>query len=119
MATIKRELLHFWQELKRRRVIRAAIVYLGTAVIIMQSCDMFFPRLGLPQWTVSVLIGMLAAGFPMALFLSWYYEITPDGLDRSELDDQPQSTAQKPLTSDVIIGILACIIVVLAILPRV
>lgn len=119
MATIKDELIHFWQELKRRRVIRAALVYLGTAVILMQVCDMFFPRLGLPKWTVSVLLGMLAAGFPMALFLSWYYEITPEGLDRSEQDDQPQSVAQKPLTSDIVIGILVCLIAVMLIIPRI
>jgi len=99
-------------------MVRAATVYLGTGFVILEACDMIFPRLGIPDWSISLILGMLAAGFPAALFFSWYYEITPDGMDKSTASDLPQTVNQKPLTSNIIIAILAIIIVSLLVVPN-
>ena len=80
---------------------------------------MIFPRLGIPDWTISLILGMLAAGFPAALFLSWFYEITPDGMDKSKASDLPHTVNQKPLTSNIIIAVLAGIILTLLLIPNI
>jgi len=80
---------------------------------------MIFPRLGIPDWTISLILGMLAAGFPAALFLSWLYEITPDGMDKSQDSELPQTVNQKPLTSNIIIAVLAGIILTLLVIPNI
>ena len=109
----------FIQELRNRRVLRAAAVYLGTGFVILEACDMIFPRVGIPDWTISLILGRLAAGFPAALFLSWFYEVTPDGMDRSQVSDQPQTVNQKPLTGNIIIAVLTGIIITLLIIPKI
>ncbi|NQT64384.1 MAG: hypothetical protein HQ556_15590 [Candidatus Marinimicrobia bacterium] len=109
----------FFAELHRRRVLRAATVYLGIGFVILEACDMIFPRLGIPDWTISLILGMLAAGFPAALFLSWLYEITPDGMDKSQDSELPQTVNQKPLTSNIIIAVLAGIILTLLVIPNI
>ena len=105
------------QELRNRRVFRVATVYLGTAFVILEAADMIFPRLSIPDWGVSLVLGLLALGFPIALLLSWFYEITPDGLDRAQITEDPQTGKQKPLTSNIIIAILAGIILMFLVGP--
>ncbi|MBE9517133.1 MAG: hypothetical protein IMY68_01150, partial [Bacteroidetes bacterium] len=67
----------FWQELKRRKVIKAAAMYAATAFIIMEAAEIMLPRLGLPDWTVTLVIVILIVGFPITLILSWIFDITP------------------------------------------
>lgn len=119
MANRPSRLGAFYRELRRRRVIRAATVYLGTGFVILEAADMIFPRIGIPDWIVTLVLGMLAAGFPAALFLSWFYEITPDGMDKSKDSELPQTVDQKPLTSNIIIAVLAGIIITLLIIPNI
>ena len=57
----------FWQELKRRKVIKAVAMYAATAFIIMEAGEIMLPRLGLPDWTVTFLIVLLIAGFPIVV----------------------------------------------------
>ena len=108
----------FYQELQRRRVLRAATVYLGTAFIILEATDITFPRLGIPDGGVSLVMGLLALGFPIALLLAWFYEITPDGMDRTQVTKSPQPGSQKPLTSNIIIAILGVVILALVVGPN-
>ncbi|MDX1579876.1 MAG: adenylyl cyclase, partial [Gemmatimonadota bacterium] len=70
----------FLDELKRRRVIRVGLVYVGVAYVVIEAADLIFPRLQLPEWTVSLVIGLAVLGFPLALVLAWAFELTPDGL---------------------------------------
>ena len=108
---------NFFQELQRRRVPRVAAVYLGTGFVILEAADMIFPRLGLPDWLVSAVLGLLAIGFPVALLLSWFFEITPDGVARAAYSTDPQATTHKPFTSNIIIAVLAVVIVILVLFP--
>ncbi len=107
------EFYQFIQELQRRRVVRVATVYLGTAFVLLEASEMIFPRLGLPDWTINAVLGLLALGFPIALVLSWFFEITPDGLATTQLSETTQDRTQKPLTSNIIIIFLAGIILLL------
>jgi len=72
----------FFQELKRRNVIRVGAAYAVVAWLLIEVSDTIFPRLGLPEWTVTFVIVLLLVGLPLALFLAWAYELTPDGLRR-------------------------------------
>jgi adenylate cyclase len=72
--------LSFFTELKRRKVIRVAIVYAIVAWIIVEVASVMFPGLMLPEWTVRLVIGLAIIGFPIALVLAWAIELTPDGL---------------------------------------
>ena len=74
----------FFQELKRRNVVRVAAAYAVVAWLLIEVSDTIFPRLGFPDWTVTFIIVLLALGFPLALFLSWAYELTPEGVKRTE-----------------------------------
>jgi TolB-like protein len=70
----------FWQELKRRNVFRVLAMYAATAFIIMEAADIMLPRLGLSDWTVTLLIIVLMIGFPFAAVVSWIYDVTPEGI---------------------------------------
>ena len=74
----------FWQELKRRKVFRVVTMYAATAFIIMEAGDIMLPRLGLPDWTVTFIIVLLIIGFPIAIILSWIFDLTPEGIRKTE-----------------------------------
>ena len=73
-----------FNELKRRNVVRVAAAYAVVAWLLIEVSDTIFPRLGLPDWSVTLVIALVALGFPLALFLSWAYELTPAGVKRTE-----------------------------------
>lgn len=73
-----------FEELKRRNVIRVSAAYLVVAWLLIEVSDTIFPRLGLPDWSVTLVIALVALGFPLALFLAWAYELTPAGVKRTE-----------------------------------
>ena len=74
-------------ELKRRNVLRVAVVYLMAAWLLIQVADTLFPVYGLSTGALNVLIIVLAIGFPLFLLFSWIFEITPEGLRReTEID---------------------------------
>jgi predicted transporter len=71
-------------ELKRRKVFRVAGAYVVLAWVLIEVSDTILPRLGLPDWTVTLIIVLLAIGFPVALLLAWAYDLTPEGVKRTE-----------------------------------
>ena len=68
----------FYEELKRRKVIRVAIAYVIVSWIIVEAASVMFPELLLPEWSVRLVIAMVLVGFPIALTLAWAFDITPD-----------------------------------------
>lgn len=75
MPTNSNKLSQFWQELKRRGVIKVMTMYVASAFIIMEAADIMLPRLGLPDWTVTLIIIMLIVAFPIIAILSWIFDI--------------------------------------------
>lgn len=70
----------FFADLKRRRVFRAMAVYGAVAFGAIQGVDIVLPRLGLPDWTVTLVVWVCVLGFPFAMLLAWALERTPEGL---------------------------------------
>lgn len=73
----------FFQQLRERKVFRVGIGYLVGAWLAMQLVDVIFPAMGLPAWSITLMLGILVAGFPLALILSWVFDVTPRGIERS------------------------------------
>jgi hypothetical protein len=78
------KLYQFWQELKRRKVIKTIAGYAAMAFILMEVADIMLPRLGLPEWTVTFLIVLLITGFPIAVIFSWIFDLSPTGVRKTE-----------------------------------
>ena len=76
--------MSLFAELRRRNVFRVGAAYAVVAWVIMQVTDLAAPALRLPEWVMSLVLLLLLLGFPIALFLAWAYELTPDGLRRAE-----------------------------------
>jgi TolB-like protein len=76
--------MSFFAELKRRNVFRVGAAYAVVAWLLVEVSDTIFPRLGLPDWTVTFVIALLLLGFPLALLLAWAFELTPEGVKRSD-----------------------------------
>ncbi len=85
-------------ELKRRNVFRAAAAYIVIAWVVAQVFDLLADNFGAPDWVMKVVLSLLGIGFILALLLSWAYELTPEGLKRSE--DVPQSESIAPQTGN-------------------
>lgn len=84
MVTASRRLL---AEFRRRHVFRVAAVYLAAAFVALQLVDLLVEPLGLPDWTMGLLIVVIAVGFVLALILAWAFELTPDGVRRTVSTD--------------------------------
>jgi adenylate cyclase len=80
-------------ELKRRNVFRMVVVYAIAAWVIMQVAEVLSDLANLPDWVGPIILGLLAVGFPIALILSWFYELTPAGIGLEKDVDRADSTA--------------------------
>ena len=83
--------MSLWAELKRRNVIRMAVLYIVAAWLLLQVADVGMSVLELPAWTGKLIFLLLALGFPLVLIFSWLYELTPDGIKRESLVDRAES----------------------------
>ncbi len=82
------------EELKRRKVVRVAVVYAATGFVVLQAADIMLPRLGVPDWAMSLVVVLTVLGFPIALVLAWALEVTPDGIRRTEAAVSAESEAE-------------------------
>jgi len=89
-------LIHFFSELRRRRVCRALTFYAVAMWIICQIVELLAPRLGLPEWTLSLVIVLGLLGLPIALVLSWLFDITPNGVVVDDGTDRSETGNAKP-----------------------
>jgi TolB-like protein/Tfp pilus assembly protein PilF len=71
----KGSIAEFIEELRRRRVIRVVLVYLVAAWVLIQVAQTMFPALLLPDWTVTLVVILVAIGFPVAIILAWAYQV--------------------------------------------
>jgi TolB-like protein/Tfp pilus assembly protein PilF len=71
-------------ELKRRHVFKVAVVYGAVAFGVLEAADIVFPRIGLPEWTVTLVVALAAIGLPIAIVLAWAFETTPAGVKRTD-----------------------------------
>jgi adenylate cyclase len=78
----------FFSELKRRNVYKVAIAYGVVAWLLMQVASQIFPFFDIPSWGVRLVVLLLIIGFPIALILAWAFELTPEGIKRTEYADE-------------------------------
>ncbi|TFH26232.1 MAG: hypothetical protein E4H10_07570, partial [Bacteroidia bacterium] len=84
-------LSRFWQELKRRNVHRSLAVYAGTAFVILEATTIIFPRWGLPDWAIDIVIYLLILGAVVTITVSWIFDITQEGVKKTKsLDEEPE-----------------------------
>ncbi len=83
----------FLEELKRRNVVKVAVLYVIATWLLLQVADVGVSLLGLPESIGKVIFLILALGFPLALIFSWVYEMTPEGLKKEKDIDRTQSIA--------------------------
>jgi TolB-like protein/Flp pilus assembly protein TadD len=74
-------------ELKRRNVYKVAISYAVVAWLLVQVGSILFPTFELPGWVMRAFVTAIGAGFPIALVLAWAFELTPEGIRRTEVAD--------------------------------
>ena len=104
-------------ELKRRNVLRMAVLYVLAAWVIMQVAEVIIALASLPAWTGSLVLTLLSIGFPIALVISWFYEITPEGLalekDVAATDSITHVTGRR--MDFIVIALLAAAVILFAV----
>ena len=78
-------------ELKRRNVFRVGVAYAIVAWLLIEVASVVLPALHLPGWTLTFLIIVILAGFPLALIVAWAFELTPEGIKRESAVDPAES----------------------------
>ena len=76
--------MNFFAELKRRNVYKVAVAYAVVGWLLMQIASQIFPFFDIPNWAVRLVVLAIVVGFPVALFIAWAFELTPEGLKRTE-----------------------------------
>src|SRR5207237_3227072 len=102
---------NFFAELKRRNVYKVAVAYAIVAWLLIQVATQVFPFFEIPNWAVRLVVLLLILGFPIALFLAWAFEITPEGIKRAEDVSPEQSitkhTGRKLIWTTVVLAVIA------------
>src|SRR6267143_3581706 len=86
---------NFFSELKRRNVYKVAVAYAIVAWLLIQIATQVFPFFEIPNWVVRLVVLLLVIGFPVALILAWAFELTPEGIKRTQDVDLSQSATRR------------------------
>jgi TolB-like protein len=78
---------NIFTELRRRNVYKVAVAYGVVAWLLMQIASQIFPFFEIPNWVVRLVVLILIIGFPVALIIAWAFEVTPEGIKRTEAAD--------------------------------
>jgi len=110
--------MSFWEEVKRRKVVRVAVVYSIVAWLLVEIAVTVEAPLSLPGWMDTFVIVLVMVGFPLALILSWAYDLTPTGIKRTkhlessdEISQQSTATVSQEQASP--LNVLPCSLAVL------
>ncbi|MCJ7453525.1 MAG: hypothetical protein MUO39_13775, partial [Steroidobacteraceae bacterium] len=82
----------WFAEMRRRKVFRVVVVYLVVAWVLVQVADAIFEPMGLPAWTLKLVITLAALGFPLAIALAWAFDVTAKGIERTPDEDPATSS---------------------------
>ena len=75
---------NFFSELKRRNVYKVAVAYAVVGWLLIQIATQVFPFFEIPNWAVRLVVALIAIGFPIAVIIAWAFELTPEGIKRTE-----------------------------------
>src|SRR5213080_42047 len=95
---------NFFAELKRRNVYKVAVAYAVVSWLLIQVATQVFPFFEIPNWAVQMVVVALVIGFPIALVLSWAFELTSEGIKReNEVDRKVARKTGRKLTAVVVV----------------
>src|SRR5438477_4770505 len=104
-------LTNFFSELKRRNVYEVAVAHAVVSWLLIQVATQVVPFFEIPNWAVRLVVLLLMLGFPVALILSWAFEITAEGIKRESEVAHEQSTARhtgrKIVALRIVVAVLA------------
>ena len=86
--------MSIFEELNRRNVFRVAIGYIVSSWLLAQVADLVLENIAAPAWVMQTIMLVLALGFPVVVFFSWAYEVTPEGIKRESEIDRSHSITQ-------------------------
>ena len=86
---------NFFAELKRRNVYKVAVAYAVVAWLLIQIATQLFPIFEIPAWGSRLVVFLLVIGFPVALILAWAFELTPEGIVRTENATEPAARSSR------------------------
>src|SRR2546426_1223633 len=87
---------NFFGELKRRNVYKVAVAYAVAGWALSQGIEQVFPVFDIPNWAIRLMVLLIIIGLPIALVLAWMFQITPQGIKRTETADaMPEATQKK------------------------
>src|SRR5689334_2417697 len=75
---------NFFAELKRRNVYKVAVAYIVAGWALSQGIAQVFPVFDVPNWVIRLLVLLIIIGLPISLVLAWMFELTPQGIKRTE-----------------------------------
>ena len=87
--------MSFFDELKKRNVIRVGIAYAVGAWMLVEVASVLLPTFDAPEWTMRALVLLLIGGLPIALLISWMFEITPEGIKKEDHTDSTEEAVFK------------------------
>jgi len=96
-------LLHLWNELKRRRVIRVVVLYAIAGWIVIEVSSTILPNLNLPDWSVTLVTALVVLGFIPSVILAWAFDIGPGGVHKTppqESAKSAQDDSDKPAPAE-------------------
>src|SRR5215470_14122803 len=85
----------FFAELKRRNVYKVAVAYIVAGWALAQGLAQVLPVFAVPNWVIQLLVVLIILGLPIALGLAWAFELTPEGLKRTDEVDEATAAAHK------------------------
>jgi len=108
----------FFEELQRRKVYRVAAAYIIAAGFIIQIGSAVFPAWELPNWTLRLVVVLLLMGFPIALILTWAYDVTAQGIRATPVVSAPGMHRRRNLILLIATGVIVSAAAGFFLLPR-
>jgi len=105
---------NFIEELKRRNVIKASLAYLVIAWVLLQVATTLLDIIHSPEWVIQAFTGILILGLPIWIIISWIYEITPEGIEKTDEVSENELVTQvtnKRLNVFIIVSLSIAVIV--------
>ena len=104
------------KQLSKRKVCRTAISYILVMWLILQIADVVFPMIGLPDWSLRLIVFVGVMGFPFVLILSWVFQITPEGIVLDYASDEVKVDRQLDISVNVLLLFSSVVLSILLLL---
>ena len=88
----------FFADLRRRKVTRLITIYAVVGLGVIEAIDVIGGRFLLPEWSIKLVIGLVLGGFPIAIILSWIFDLTKKGIERTKALTPEQEASLPPIT---------------------